>query len=47
MNIKWDAGKYTKDFSFVHQYGNDVAELINCEKGGASGLFHEEKAVRE
>mgnify|MGYP001037701221 CR=1 FL=1 len=34
MNIKWDAGKYTKDFSFVHQYGNDVAELINCEKGG-------------
>ena len=34
MNIKWDADKYTKDFSFVHQYGNDVAELINCEKGG-------------
>lgn len=34
MNIKWDADKYTKDFSFVHQYGNDVAELIDCEKGG-------------
>ena len=33
MNIKWDADKYTKDFSFVHQYGNDVAELIDCEKG--------------
>ena len=35
MNIKWDADKYTKDFSFVHQYGNGVAELIDCEKGDA------------
>lgn len=35
MNIKWDADKYTKDFSFVHQYGNAVAELIDCEKGSA------------
>lgn len=33
MNIKWDADRYTKDFSFVHQYGNDVAELIDCGKG--------------
>ena len=33
MNIKWNADKYTKDFSFVHQYGNDVAELIDCEGG--------------
>lgn len=35
MNIEWDADKYTKDFSFVHQYGNEVAELIDCEKGSA------------
>ena len=32
MNIKWDANKYTSDFSFVHQYGNDVMELIDAEK---------------
>ena len=31
MNIKWNADKYTEDFSFVHQYGNDVAELIECK----------------
>lgn len=35
MNIKWDADKYTKNFSFVPQYGNDVAELIDCEKGSS------------
>ncbi len=28
MSLKWDAGKYTEDFSFVHQYGNDVIELL-------------------
>lgn len=27
MNIKWDADKYTTDFSFVHQYGNSVTGL--------------------
>ena len=32
MNITWDAEKYTKDFSFVHQYGNGVLELINTGK---------------
>ena len=32
MNIKWDADKYTSDFSFVHQYGNDVTELIDFHK---------------
>ena len=32
MNIRWDADKYTKDFSFVHQYGNSVAELIEADK---------------
>ena len=35
MNIRWDADKYTSDFSFVHRYGNDVRELIdparNCK----------------
>lgn len=35
MNIQWDADKYTKDFSFVHQYGNGAAELIDCEKGSS------------
>ncbi len=33
MNITWDAGKYTEDFSFVHRYGNDVAELLDCGAG--------------
>ena len=33
MNIAWDAGKYTKDFSFVHQYGSAVAELLDCGQG--------------
>lgn len=28
MNIKWDASKYTNDFSFVHEYGNDLIQLI-------------------
>ena len=32
MNIKWDADKYTSDFSFVHQYGNSVIELIDADK---------------
>lgn len=32
MNIKWDANKYTSDFSFVHQYGNNVIDLIATEK---------------
>jgi len=31
MNIKWDADKYTKDFSFVHQYGNSVIELLDLD----------------
>lgn len=33
MNIKWDANQYSSDFSFVHQYGNSVIDLIddnNC-----------------
>lgn len=35
MNIKWDADKYTADFSFVHQYGNGVMELIDANKGSS------------
>lgn len=33
MNITWDADKYTEDFSFVHQYGNQVADWIEAEAG--------------
>lgn len=33
MNIKWDAEKYTGDFSFVHRYGNDVLELLESWPG--------------
>ena len=33
MNIKWDAEKYTSDFSYVHRYGNSVAELIDAPAG--------------
>lgn len=35
MNIKWDAGKYTDNFSFVHQYGSSVTELIDADKGSS------------
>lgn len=31
MNIAWNAEKYTEDFSFVHQYGNGVLELIGTD----------------
>ncbi len=33
MNITWNADKYTSDFSFVHQYGNSVTELIDAKEG--------------
>ena len=33
MNIKWNAEGYTKDFQFVHKYGEDVLNLIDAEKG--------------
>lgn len=29
MNINWDANKYSSDFSFVHQYGNSLIDLID------------------
>lgn len=35
MNMKWDADKYTADFSFVHEYGNSVMELIDADKGSS------------
>lgn len=33
MNIKWNAQGYTKDFQFVHEYGEDVLNLLEIEKG--------------
>lgn len=35
MNIKWDADKYTADFSFVHQYGEGVIDLIDADKNSS------------
>jgi len=32
MNIKWDAQEYTDDFKFVHQYGEDLFDLIEIKK---------------
>ena len=31
MNIEWDADKYTKDFSFVNQYGTALLDMIDGE----------------
>ena len=39
MNIKWNADKYTQDFSFVHEYGNEVIGLINREEGASSWIW--------
>lgn len=33
MNIEWNARGYTRDFQFVHQYGEDVLSLLDIEKG--------------
>lgn len=33
MNIKWDAGNYTNNFSFVHQYGEGVMDLLDKPQG--------------
>lgn len=52
MNIHWDADKYTADFSFVHQYGSGVIELIDagahstvldlgCGNGALSKALHD------
>ena len=34
MNISWNANGYTENFSFVHQYGEDVLSLLDAEQGG-------------
>lgn len=31
MNQRWNAEKYTENFSFVFNYGNDVAELLDLD----------------
>ena len=52
MNIIWNADTYAKDFSFVHQYGNGVLELIDtsnaktaidlgCGSGALSGKLRD------
>lgn len=33
MNIKWNADDYKDNFAFVHQYGEDVLNLINAKEG--------------
>ena len=33
MNQKWQAEEYTKGFSFVYQYGEDILSLIDLPKG--------------
>lgn len=32
MNQSWNSEKYTDDFSFVYNYGSDVANLFDWEK---------------
>ena len=38
MNIKWDADRYSSNYSFVHKHGLDVANLITKESGTAVDL---------
>jgi len=33
MNIKWNAQDYTRDFAFVHRYGEDVLRLLGGKEG--------------
>lgn len=33
MNIDWNAKEYSRDFSFVHQYGEDVLKLLDIQSG--------------
>jgi trans-aconitate methyltransferase len=35
MNNTWNADQYTKEFSFAHQYGNHVLELIDAPLGSS------------
>ena len=34
MNINWDVKGYSDNFSFVHEYGEDVLGLITAQSGG-------------
>lgn len=56
MNIEWNADKYTKKFSFVHQYGNGVLELVDfdnvhtmidlgCGNGALTEVLHNKGLV--
>ncbi len=33
MNIRWDAQGYTDNFKFVHQYGEDVLNILEVKEG--------------
>ncbi|GCF95176.1 SAM-dependent methyltransferase [Enterococcus florum] len=33
MTVKWNGQEYTKSYSFVHQYGEDVLRLITLKEG--------------
>lgn len=33
MNITWDAKNYKENFSFVHEYGEDVINLLKKPEG--------------
>lgn len=53
MNITWDAKGYTAGFSFVHQYGEGVMELIEAAPGShvvdlgcGNGALSEKLAAR-
>ena len=41
MNINWDVKGYSDNFSFVHEYGEDVLGLITAQRR------FEQKAVRQ
>ena len=38
MNIKWNSEEYAKGFSFVHEYGKDVLDLVDEGSGVAVDL---------
>lgn len=52
MNMQWDAEKYTRDFSFVYQYGSALLDWIEGERlsvldlGCGSGALTKELAAR-
>ena len=33
IRMKWDAKGYTNNFGFVHQYGENVLELLEIKQG--------------